>query len=126
MTLAEYLQAGASEPFKWGRTDCVRFACDWVKRQRGVDPAEAFRGSYFSEADADAHLAAGGGLEALARRRMAAVGVPETANPQPRDVGIVKMPTGNVAAIKTPIGWAVKSNKGIVVKDMPVLVAWSL
>lgn len=46
--LAVYLDRVAEEPFKWGTHDCALFAADCVRAQTGVDPAEAYRGTYNS------------------------------------------------------------------------------
>jgi hypothetical protein len=126
MTLSEYLQAGASQPFVWGRTDCCRWVCEWVEAKRGVDPAAAYRGSYDNEDGADLHLLAGRGLETLARRCMTEAGLSEVQTAQPGDVGVVDVLNRETLAIKTPLGWAVKTPKGIVVRDFPVLAAWGV
>jgi hypothetical protein len=44
--LRTYLDRVEWEPFKWGSHDCALFAADCVRVQTGVDPAEAFRGTY--------------------------------------------------------------------------------
>tara|TARA_Y100000815_G_scaffold275298_1_gene312744 strand:+ start:2986 stop:3408 length:423 start_codon:yes stop_codon:yes gene_type:complete len=35
-----------SLPHIWGESDCIIVLADWVLRVRGVDPAEAVRGTY--------------------------------------------------------------------------------
>lgn len=44
--LGVYLARVEEEPFKWGTHDCALFAMSCVKAQTGVDPAEAYRGTY--------------------------------------------------------------------------------
>ena len=44
--LRTYLDRVREERFAWGTHDCALFAADCVKAQTGVDPAEAFRGTY--------------------------------------------------------------------------------
>lgn len=44
--LSVYLDRVAEEPFKWGTHDCALFASDCVLAMTGVDPAEAYRGTY--------------------------------------------------------------------------------
>lgn len=46
--LRTYLDRVQEEPFEWGQHDCALFAADCVKAMCGVDPAEAYRGTYYS------------------------------------------------------------------------------
>lgn len=63
--LADYIAARANRKFRWGSNDCCLFAADAVLALTGVDPARELRTQYRSRADAEALLAARGGLEAV-------------------------------------------------------------
>lgn len=122
--LAVYLREGGGRPFAWGRDDCCTFACDWVLRVAGVDPALEWRGRCASARDAARIMRTGGGVLALARRGCASVGLVETADALPGDVGVVRSANGEAMAIRTRIGWAVKSQRGVAVASFPLLAAW--
>lgn len=62
------------ERFVWGRTDCLMSVCAYVAAVTGTDPAAPWRGTYDDEAGARRILAAGGGVLAMMRGGMAAVG----------------------------------------------------
>lgn len=55
--LAEFIEGRMFKPFAWGVNDCAMFCADWIHTATGVDPAAEFRGTYSSEAEADAVLA---------------------------------------------------------------------
>ncbi|WP_372030072.1 hypothetical protein [Pseudomonas kurunegalensis] len=50
--LANTIKAATERPFSWGEFDCCLFAADCALAVCGVDPAEAYRGRYSSEAGA--------------------------------------------------------------------------
>ncbi len=57
-------------PFRWGRCDCVLFACDAVTALVGQDLGERFRGRYKTAlgAASQIHRYGGGGLEAAVEK----------------------------------------------------------
>lgn len=122
--LVDYLRDGGSRPFAWGADDCCTFACDWVRVSAGVDPASEWRGRCANARDAARIMRDGGGVLALARQGCAAAGLAETSDPLPGDVGVVLSPNGEAMAIRTRIGWAVKSERGVAVAPFPLLAAW--
>ncbi len=127
MTLAEYLRAGAARPFAWDACDCCSWACGWVALQRGVDPSARWRGRYRSVRGAMLQIRrAGGDLLAVTREAMAASGLAATTAPGPGDVGVVATDQGQALAIRSAAGWAVKSERGIVVAPFACLQAWSV
>ena len=75
--LGEFIRERRTQPFVWGTQDCVTLACDAVVLMIGIDPWEGLRGTYATEAEAEAMTAAAGGPEALVAARMAAAGLPE-------------------------------------------------
>jgi len=58
--LAAWQLAVPARSFAWGEFDCALAACEAVKALTGVDPAEAFRGTYSTEAEAVKLLGPGG------------------------------------------------------------------
>lgn len=125
--LAAFLREGAARPFTWGACDCCTFACAWIAHRRGVDPSRPWRGRYRSLRGALRQIRRGGGdLLAVAADAMRVAGLDVTSVPQPGDVGIVRTPAGLALAIRTPLGWAGKSESGVVTAPYPCLRAWSV
>ncbi len=54
------IEARAAAPHQWGVNDCCLYAADLVEAMTGEDLAAPFRGTYRSEADADAVMRAMG------------------------------------------------------------------
>lgn len=50
--LTEVIKAARERPFSWGEFDCCLFAADCAVAVCGTDPAEAYRGTYKTEAGA--------------------------------------------------------------------------
>lgn len=50
--LAAVIKAATERPFSWGEFDCCLFAADCAVAVCGVDPAQAYRGRYKTEAGA--------------------------------------------------------------------------
>jgi hypothetical protein len=50
--LAEWQRITPTRIFEWGTFDCALASCDAIVAMTGTDPAEDFRGSYASEAEA--------------------------------------------------------------------------
>lgn len=50
--LNEVIKAASERPFSWGEFDCCLFAADCAVAVCGVDPAQAYRGTYKTEAGA--------------------------------------------------------------------------
>lgn len=82
-------------PVVWGVHDCCLFAADALQAVTGVDVAADLRGTYSTQAEADAVLLAHGGLVELCIARAGPV-VP-TALAQPGDVGLALL--GKVRAL---------------------------
>ena len=124
--LAEFLAAGAKTPFGWGQEDCCLFACDWIRSQRGVDPAERFRGRYQTELQARRLIHRSGGFLRLVDDAMAQAGILETTDPLPGDVGVVVTEQGEALAIRSRVGWVAKAPIGISAGPFMLLKAWSI
>lgn len=74
--LADYAAARMTTPFAWGSHDCVGFAAGGVAALTGLDPLAPLRGTYGSEAEAEAIIAADGNLFRLVCRLWAEAGLP--------------------------------------------------
>lgn len=121
-----YLRESAARAFAWGECDCCTWACDWVAQVIGVDPARRWRGACASAIEAARILKEGGGMLALAQAAFADVGLAETDDPLPGDVGVVLGSDGETMAIRTRIGWAVKTRDGVGCGPFATLAAWRI
>lgn len=76
---AAAFDAAVARPFEWGVHDCCMMASDIALAITGRDPAELWRGTYSTEAGAEAVIAAAGSLEAVVAGAMQAFGAPDCA-----------------------------------------------
>lgn len=92
--------------FRWGRHDCVSFACEAAMELTGQDPWAAFRGTYADEAGAERILAEyGPGLEALCEGLLGRFGCGSVTPPllaQRGDLALV--PSGNQLTLGVVLG----------------------
>lgn len=125
--LRTFLRQVARRQFVWGRSDCLLTGADWVRAVEGHDPAEAWRGHYDTEDEAEAILILGGGLRSMIG---AALRRPETASPRIGDVGVVPVRGLNgradVTAICTGARWAAKSPRGLWIGTAEPVAAWRI
>jgi hypothetical protein len=136
MTLQEYLDQVASVPWKWGIMDCTMMAANWVKHQRGVDPAAAFRGRYATQEEARLLIKEEGGYVPMIRYSMDSAGLEETFTPDDGDVGIImvdvgeymnEMPVcGSISAIRCGGLWVARAAFGIRAGNFPHVAAWKV
>ena len=136
MTLHEFL--ALEHRFKWaghgftGRgevfNDCFTFPASWVQRLTGVDVAREYRGSYASKDQADAIIAAAGGMVELAGRQLALVNACPVETLRDGDVGVVEAPQGDdvklVGAIRFGPLWAVLTPGRVIAKKLDHVAAW--
>ncbi len=124
--LAAFLAAGAAAPFVFGRRDCAIWVADWIAAERGADPAHALRGSFSCHLGSARLVRRAGGLVALVSPWLARAGLVETAEPVLGDVGVVMTAAGELGAIRTANGWAMKTKDGIAIVQGEPLKAWSV
>jgi hypothetical protein len=63
--LSAFIEERRHEPFVWGVNDCCLFACDWIKRATGIDPAFALRDKYHSAISAQRLIKKNGGITGI-------------------------------------------------------------
>lgn len=125
--LSGYLSQAGHRPFAWGSWDCCVFVAEWVGREHGVDALGDLRGAYGSQEEAEAIIAARGGLEALLDSVTAGLGLRRTSDPQPGDLGLVMSQDVVAAAIHGLRGrWVALTPTGLAGWRLPVLAAWSV
>lgn len=121
--------------FRWGGLggdDCLMFCASWIAEVTGDDPAFDFRGSYSTEDEAKAILAAHGGTIAFVDFVTARAGIRRTDDPQSGDIGIIRAPSWlggavtEIGAIKFGPVWACLGPGGVVGKPAEFIAAWSV
>lgn len=126
--LPAFLDRTARKPFEWGQSDCMLEVADWLDFCCRLGAADAWRGRYSNEYEADALMPAG--LVAGMVSEAARLGLQETAEPLPGDVAVVSIPGQGkpLGAIRLLSGrWRMKTTAGILtMREVTVLVAWSL
>lgn len=133
MQLAEYLEQSERKRWAWGVEDCALWPANWALALTGRDPAERWRGTYSSEAEAKALIEAGGGYSELVRAGLESTGWTATETLEDGDIGVVegvlsmseKGPIeGQIAAIRLGSFWVVRAVRGYRGKDMEHVAAW--
>ncbi|WP_282029235.1 DUF6950 family protein [Paracoccus marcusii] len=119
--LNAFVAAGAALPWIWGGTDCTAWMSDWCRLHWGHDPIADLRGTYDTEAGADALIA--GGLTELLRPRMAPLRI--TPAPVAGDVGVIRILGQETAAICTGKAWAFRTLRGLGEAPARPIIAWS-
>ncbi|MDX0759812.1 hypothetical protein GOD80_26170 [Sinorhizobium medicae] len=130
MTLQEFLSL--PHQFRWGGIagdDCTTFCGTWLHESVGVDPAEAYRGTYSTAEGAHGILSQAGGLVAFAAAALEPLGFVRTADLQDGDVGVVLAPAGmaavkEVCAIRFGPLWALLAPSGVIAKKLDHVAAW--
>lgn len=126
--LAAHLQSAMRAPFsRASGMDCCLWPCDWILARTGVDPAAEMRGAYKNAAGAYRLIKRWGDFETMWRVHLALAGFNTTHRPVRGDVGVVRDAKGRtVAAIRTGHAWAAKAERGLVIEDFRMIVAWSI
>lgn len=101
-TLAEWRRGG----HVWGQSDCLLSIGDYIAAAGYTDVSSGFRGTYGTEAGAQAHIDANGGCEGL----IDLTGLPRTDDPQRGDVVLVQ----GIGALCTGGGYAMRLERGVV------------
>lgn len=99
--LADFLEARRDQPFAWGAQDCMSLAADAVLHMTGLDLLAPHRGAYQTEAEADAIVAAAGGMEALLADLAGRLGLPDrpVRRAQRGDLVLVRVGNHEIAGV---------------------------
>jgi hypothetical protein len=126
--LGAFMRRSFAQRFVWGECDCGLWASSWVKEKTGRDPAAPVRGRYKTKLGYIRYFARLGGLVGHFCEIMTREGFRPTEDPKPGDVAIIETPEGPAVVIRTELGWAWKSEKGIAVvqRSVPFLVAFAV
>lgn len=133
--LMAFFDRSASHAFEWGQHDCMLDIADWLdfaNKKSGAPSAvaEEWRGLYASEQECDDLMDSLGGFETAMRDEADRIGLPETAEPLPGDIGLLTV-SGQpkmLGGIMTPANrWRMRTQAGfLVTASVTVEVAWSL
>lgn len=124
MLQLETLVAGRQhERHQYGSHDCSMWACDAVLAVTGRDPGADLRGAYATEAEAEAVIAAHGGLAQIAADRLGVEIVPALA--AAGDVGLINTDRGPALVVCVGAVWLGAAPFGLtLVPRGAVLLAW--
>ncbi len=115
--------------FRWGRRDCLLFAANIVRRAIGIDPAEPWRGRYYSQSGAE-RVIGPRGLLWVSRQRAREIGAKrvKVADAKVGDWGCLKSPyRGSVIKYRNDywLGCGPGFGGMTLVKNERVAAAWS-
>jgi hypothetical protein len=129
-TLSAFLSEAAARGFAWGQHDCMLFVADWARRLTGNDPGARWRGTYSTQAEAEAILSRGGGPGPILHEALTAQGwVPVVSDLKPGDIAVVRVPAfaghALVASVFAGRGrFALVTERGLVVAPAPLMLGW--
>ena len=126
--LDEFLEAQALLPFRLGHgKDCILQPADWLILNGHGDAAEGYRGRYSTRLGWKRLLGRSGGLVGVVSAGVERIGLRETKNPMRGDVGLVRLPGGEVVGgICTGRMWSVAAEGGQFAWRAEVVRAWGL
>jgi hypothetical protein len=134
--LSRFINEAAERPFRWGDWDCLLWLADWVRTNRGVDPAGDLRGRYSSMLGAARIVREAGGMVSLVGERVFKAGLPRVNVGARGDIAIVAVGGvggehfGNQAGAILLGGSAVlMSQEGLCMprrSDVSIVAAWSV
>lgn len=125
--LREFLESALTTLFVWGKSDCCTFVLGWVeqetRRKISVPP-------YDTEDAAYRLITAAGGLVELLRPIASSANLSECSNPEPGDVGVIRLGErefcaifvhGGIAVVRTVEAW-----RFLPTRPKDVLAVWSM
>jgi hypothetical protein len=134
--LSRFINEAAERPFRWGDWDCLLWLADWVRANRGVDPAGDLRGRYSSMLGAARIVREAGGMVSLVGQRVFKAGLPRVNVGARGDIAIVAVGGeggehfGNQAGAILLGGSAVlMSQEGLCMprrSDVSIVAAWGV
>lgn len=135
--LKRYLEQQADIEEAYGAADCTLIAADFVAFLSGgrIDPGEGLRGTYRTKAQAEAIVAAHGGMAALVGDRLERHGFRRCEAPIDCDIGIVtarvwtaedRTETLKLPGIRFGAMWAIRTAQGVRVTRLGHHEAWRI
>ena len=134
--LSRFLNEAAARPFAWGSFDCLLWLADWVRANRGVDPAGDLRGRYCTMLQAARVVQDARGMVSLVERQVTAAGLSRVNCGARGDIAVVSVGGvggehfGNEAgAILLGGTAALMCQEGLCMPrlaETPVLAAWKV
>jgi hypothetical protein len=134
--LSRFINEAAERPFRWGDWDCLLWLADWVRANRGVDPAGDLRGRYSSMLGAARIVREAGGMVGLVDSRLKTASLARANVGARGDIAVVNVGGeggehfGNLAgAILLGGSAALLSQAGLVMprrSDVSIVAAWSV
>lgn len=124
--LEAWLRQAQARDWVDGDWDCLMAPCHWAAVLTGQDPAAKWRGTYASAEEAEANLAAGGGMARLVDRTLRAQGWVRTRRPEPGDFGVVTLPglRTRFGAVRYGAKWAIATSDGMLLTNARARGAW--
>jgi hypothetical protein len=134
---SHYAAESNGHDFTWGQWDCMLDIADWLKVSSGLEASANYRGRYDDAESCRALFRKQGGIVKALRHDAAAMGLEETLEPRPGDIGLVKAfgvlvkrkraALFAMGGILMPSGrWRVRGLEGHIAHAFPVIVAWEL
>jgi hypothetical protein len=134
--LSRFINEAAERPFRWGDFDCLLWLADWIRANRGVDPAGDLRGRYFTMLGAARIVREAGGMVSLVGERVFKAGLPRVNVGARGDIAVVAVGGvggehfGNQAgAILLGGSVVLMSQEGLCMprrSDVSIVAAWSV
>lgn len=123
--LDAFLEEAAARRFRDGTWDCALMVAAWVERVTGTDGAAPWRGRYAARIGWLRILKREGGIEAVIASGAALVGLTETKEPKRGDIGIARLPNGELmAGICLGERWASAGLNGLAACSAEPVRAW--
>lgn len=123
--LTAFLKEAEGRRFDDGTWDCALMVAAWVERAKGVDGATPWRGRYSTRLGWARILKREGGIEAVIARGADLAGLPETTEPRRGDIGIARLPNGDLmAGICLGRLWASAGTNGLAASVVEPVRAW--
>ncbi|WP_272848015.1 DUF6950 family protein [Paracoccus saliphilus] len=117
--LDRYIRRSLDLPWAWGVQDCTIWVADWCMIRWGMDPAARFRGTYGTEAEAEALT--GTGLVDLVAPE---IPLPRKDVPEIGDIGVIEIAGRRVAAIWTGTHWTFRTPRGVSMSRRGAIAIW--
>ena len=111
------------EQFRWGRSDCILSVCDYIHDVTGADPAEPWRGTYWTEEGANRIVDQFGGVLPLFSYGMALKGY-QTREPGPGAAVIAAIHGDDIAGICVGRDSVFRLERGVTRFRADIKAAW--